>query len=412
VSGEHVCRFCQAPLSHIVIDLGMSPLSNGLIEPSHAADVEPVFPLRVFVCERCWLVQVPAFESRDRIFREYAYFSSYSTTWLEHARAYAGDVAGKLALSSSHLVVELASNDGYLLKEFRKRSIPVLGIEPARNVAREAEASGIPTIPEFFGAALARRLVSEGTTADLIVANNVLAHVPDVNDFVAGIALLLKPGGTATLEFPHLLRMLQRGEFDTIYHEHFSYLSFTTVEQIFRTHGLQLFDVEELTTHGGSLRIFAGHLDDASKTVSARATALKEREADWGISRLERYTAFTPRVEATKRGLLRFLIEMKTEGKTIAGYGAPGKGNTLLNYCGIRTDFLDYTVDRNTYKQGKFTPGTRIPIYPPEHIEKTKPDLVFILPWNLKDEIMKQNAFIRAWGGKFVVPIPEVTVYD
>ncbi len=406
------CRFCQTPLRHTFVDLGLSPLCESYVAADQLKAPETLYPLHSFVCEKCFLVQLPEHVSAQAIFEEYAYFSSYSDSWLVHAQSYVQSIAERLNLNAQSFVVELASNDGYLLQYFLERKIPVLGIEPAKNVAQTAIGKGIPTVTEFFGVALARKLAAEGREADLLLGNNVLPHVPDINDFVAGMKIMLKPGGVITMEFPHLVRLIEENQFDTIYHEHFSYLSFTTVEQIFRAHGLRLFDVDELTTHGGSLRIFASHFDDASKAISAGANELKQREADWGIARLERYLAFTQQVEATKRGILRFLIDMKAQGKSIVGYGAPGKGNTLLNYCGIRADFLDYTVDRSTYKQGKFTPGTRVPIYPPEQIQKTKPEFLFILPWNLKDEIMKQNSFIREWGGKFVVPIPEVTLYE
>jgi SAM-dependent methyltransferase len=317
-----------------------------------------------------------------------------------------------LGLGSDSLVIEVASNDGYLLQYFVKRGIRVLGVEPAKNVAQTAIEKGIPSITEFFGERLARKLASEGRQADLLLGNNVLAHVPDINDFVSGLKALLKPTGVITMEFPHLLRLIEENQFDTIYHEHFSYLSLTTVDRIFGAHGLKVFDVDQLATHGGSLRIYACHRDDESREISDRMIALEAVEAQWGVLNLSRYRAFTQQVETTKRDILRFLIECRDQGKSIAGYGAPGKGNTLLNYCGIRTDFLDYTVDRSAYKQGKFTPGTRIPIFPPEKIKETKPDYVFILPWNLKDEIIKQNAFIREWGGKFVVPIPGIQVYE
>ena len=411
MTAQHACRFCDARLSRIVIDLGMSPLSNALIEPDRAADEEHVFPLRAYVCERCWLVQVPAFESRDEIFREYSYFSSYSTTWLEHSRAYAAAAVAKLGLSQRHLVVELASNDGYLLKEFRARSIPVLGIEPARNVAREAVAAGIPTVAEFFGAALARRLVSEGRSADLIVANNVLAHVPDVNDFVAGIAALLKPGGTATLEFPHLLRMLQRAEFDTIYHEHFSYFSLRTAQRIFESHALRVDDVEELSTHGGSLRVWIRHADDdAGPSASVAAVLSDERDAC--LETIDAYSSLQDDAAKIKRGLIDFLQEARRAGKRVAGYGAPAKATTLLNYCGVRADLLPYTVDASPHKQGRMIPGVRVPIEPPERIFQTKPDYVLVLPWNIKDEIVDQMAGIRDWGGRFVVPIPALEILD
>src|SRR5450432_464069 len=406
------CRFCREPLRQTFADLGLSPLCESYVEPGKLSAPEILYPLHCFVCEKCFLVQLPEHVPAKTIFEEYAYFSSYSETWLEHAKAYVETISERLSLTAQSLVVELASNDGYLLQYFLARDIPVLGVEPAKNVAQAAIKKGIPTVTEFFGGELARKLVSEGRKADLLLGNNVLPHVPDINDFVSGMKVLLKPRGVITMEFPHLVRLIEENQFDTIYHEHFSYLSFTTVEQIFRAHGLMLFDVQELRTHGGSLRIFACHEDDESKQVSQAAMELKKTEAVWGIARLDRYQAFGQKVEATKRNILRFLIDTKSQGKNIAGYGAPGKGNTLLNYCGIRSDFLDYTVDRSSYKQGKFTPGTRIPIYPPEHIRRTRPEFLFILPWNLKEEIIKQNAFIREWGGQFVVPIPEVKLYD
>lgn len=409
---SYTCRFCQAPLRQTFVDLGLSPLCESYVSAGQLRDPETLYPLHSFVCERCFLVQLPEHVSPAAIFEEYAYFSSYSDSWLAHAKSYVKTMCDRLNLGSQSLVMELASNDGYLLQYFVEQGIPVLGIEPAKNVAQVAVAKGIPSITEFFGARLAKRLVAEGRQADLLLGNNVLAHVPDINDFVAGMKVLLKPEGEITMEFPHLVRLIEENQFDTIYHEHFSYLSFTTVEEIFRAQGLRVFDVEELSTHGGSLRIYAGHDDDSSREVSTAVGKLRQDETGWGIRDLARYSAFTARVEATKRDILRFLIEARNRDKTIAGYGAPGKGNTLLNYCGIRTDFLEYTVDRSTYKQGKFTPGMRIPIHVPEHIRETKPNYLFILPWNLKDEIMKQNAFIREWGGKFVVPIPEVTVYD
>lgn len=406
------CRFCQAPLRHTFIDLGLSPLCESYVSAAQLREPETLYPLHSFVCERCFLVQLPEHVSPAAIFEEYAYFSSYSESWLAHAGSYAQTMSVRLKLGAESLVVELASNDGYLLQYFVEQGIPVLGIEPAKNVAQVAIAKGIPSVTEFFGQKLARKLVDEGKQADLLLGNNVLAHVPDINDFVAGMKILLKPRGVITMEFPHLVRLIEENQFDTIYHEHFSYLSFTTVEEIFRAHGLRLFDVDELDTHGGSLRIHACHLNDSTRENSAATISLREEEANWGIRQLERYSAFTARVAATKRNILAFLIEARDQGKTIAGYGAPGKGNTLLNYCGIRTDLLEYTVDRNPYKQGKYTPGMRIPIHPPERIRETKPDYLFILPWNLKDEIARQLAYIKEWGGKFVVPIPDVTVYD
>jgi len=404
------CRFCGEQLRETFVDLGLSPLCETYIESTQLSAPESFYPLHTFLCEKCFLVQLPEHVGAREIFEEYAYFSSYSDSWLAHARSYVEAISSRFGLGGHSSVMEVASNDGYLLQYFKAKGIPVLGIEPARNVAKVALEKGIPTITSFFGRRLARELASGGKRADLLLGNNVLAHVPAINDFVAGMKLLLQPQGVITMEFPHLVRLIEENQFDTIYHEHFSYLSFTTVELIFAAHKLTIFDVEELATHGGSLRIYACHAEDDSKSISSSATALKAREAAWGITNLTPYRAFGKKVEATKRNILQFLIEARETGKSIAGYGAPGKGNTLLNYCGIRTDLLDYTVDRNPYKQGKYTPGTRIPIFPPEHIRETKPDFLFILPWNLKDEVIAQNAFIREWGGRFVVPIPEVHV--
>ena len=405
------CRFCGQNLSETFVDLGMSPLCQTHIETRQLNSMEPFYPLHVYVCTKCFLVQLPEHVAPPAIFEEYAYFSSYSDTWLAHAKNYVGMVSERFGLNQQSLVVELASNDGYLLQYFVERGVPVLGIEPAKNVAKVAIQKGIRTISEFFGRNLARKVADDNGRADLILGNNVLAHVPDINDFVGGMKILLKPGGVVTMEFPHLVRLIEENQFDTIYHEHFSYLSFTTVEQIFAAHGLTLFDVEELPTHGGSLRIYGRHTEDGTKPVTPNVVGLKQREAAWGIRTMTPYRAFDEKVKATKRRILRFLIEARQAGKTVAGYGAPGKGNTLLNYCGIRTDFLEFTVDRNPYKQGKFTPGTHIPICPPERIREFKPDYLLILPWNLKDEIIRQNAFIREWGGEFVVPIPEPQVF-
>jgi SAM-dependent methyltransferase len=411
-SSPYRCRFCSEPLRATFVDLGMSPLCQTHIAPEQLDEPEQFYPLHTFVCEKCFLVQLPEHVAPKAIFEEYAYFSSYADTRLKQSKDFAEAITKHLGLNAKSLVVELASNDGYLLQYFQPLGIPVLGIEPAKNVAAAAIQKGIETITEFFGRDLATRLSREGRAADLIIGNNVLAHVPDLNDFVAGMKLLLKPRGVLTMEFPHLLRLIEGNQFDTIYHEHFSYFSFTTVEQIFAAHGLTLFDVEEISAHGGSLRIHGRHTEDASKPITAGVTTLRKKEIDWGVSLPERYQAFGDQVGATKRKILEFFIDAKNAGKSVAGYGAPGKGNTLLNYCGIRTDFLDYTVDRIPLKQGKFTPGTRIPIYSPDQIRQTKPDFLFILAWNLKDEVMQQNAFIREWGGKFVVPIPEVRIYD
>jgi len=405
------CLFCSAPLRQTFVDLGMSPLCESYLPAEALNQVERFYPLHAYVCERCFLVQVEQYVSPEAIFTEYAYFSSFSDSWLAHAKAYVDMIASRLGLSGTSRVIELGSNDGYLLQYFVAKGMRVLGVEPARNVAEAAVARGVPTHVAMFGRQTARELQAQGLQADLLIGNNVLAQVPDVNDFVAGMKLLLKPGGVLTMEFPHLMRLMQENQFDTIYHEHFSYFSFLTAERIFAAHGLRLFDVQELRTHGGSLRIYAGHAEESGTPESEDVTRLRAREASAGLNRLETYAAFTEQVHETKRRLLEFLINVKRAGKHIAGYGAPGKGNTLLNYCGIRTDFLDYTVDRNPYKHGRFLPGTHIPIHAPEKIRQTRPDYVLILPWNLKDEIMEQVSYIREWAGQFVVPIPDVKVY-
>ncbi len=406
-----LCRFCRSGLCHTFTDLGMSPLCESNLSADELNEMEPFYPLHVFVCEQCFLVQLQEYVSPENIFTEYAYFSSYSDSWLAHAKAYTDLMLRRFSLDHSSLVVELASNDGYLLQYFVEKGIPVLGIEPAVNVAKEATKKGIPTLVKFFGEKLAAEIVRGGTQADLILGNNVLAQVPDVCDFVRGMKTLVKPQGVITLEFPHLMRLMERNQFDTIYHEHFSYFSFLTAMKIMAKFDLMVFDVEELSTHGGSLRVYVRHTKNSLLSVTERALELAEREEKAGFTRLETYFLFDEKVKETKRKILEFLIDAKRAGKSIAGYGAPGKGNTLLNYCGIRTDFLDYTVDRNPYKHGKFLPGTHIPIFAPEKIRHTKPDYVLILPWNLKDEIGQQLSYIREWGGKFVVPIPEVEVY-
>jgi len=373
--------------------------------------MEPFYPLHTHVCEHCFLVQLEEYVSPESIFSEYAYFSSYSDTWLEHAKNYTEMIVERFDLNGQSQVVEIGSNDGYLLQYFVAKGIPVLGVEPAANVADVAIRKGIPTVVEFFCIDVSRELAAKGKQADLLIGNNVLAQVPDLNGFVEGMKILLKPQGVITMEFPHLMKLMDGNQFDTIYHEHFSYFSFIIVEKVFAAHNLTIFDVEELPTHGGSLRIYARHMKDSSKPISPRVTELRERELDAGFTDLERYFTFAENVKETKRKLLEFLIKAKRAGKSIVGYGAPGKGNTLLNYCGIRSDFLDYTVDRNPYKQGKFLPGTHIPIFHPDKIKETKPDYLLILPWNLKDEIMKQMSYIRDWGGQFVVPIPEAKIY-
>ncbi len=405
------CRFCGEKLEHTFVDLGVSPLANSYVKPERLSQMEPFYPLHVRVCSQCFLVQLPQLATREEIFEDYAYFSSYSESWLEHCRAYTAMMADRFRLGPESRVVELASNDGYLLQYFLERKIQVLGVEPAANVAEVAKKRGINTTVAFFGEKTARRLAGEGWLADVIVGNNVLAHVPDINDFVEGIQILLKPEGVVTIEFPHLLQMMQHNQFDTIYHEHFSYLSFTTVEKVFAKHGMKLFDVQELPTHGGSLRIYAAHSEDGLKVVTRAVDDLRGREKKAGFMTLRPYLEFNERVVKTKRRLLQFLIEAKDQGKQTVGYGAPAKGNTLLNYCGIRADLVDYTVDRSPYKQGHFLPGVHIPIYEPERVRATQPDYLLILPWNIREEVMQQMSYIREWGGKFVVPIPEVRVY-
>jgi SAM-dependent methyltransferase len=403
------CRFCGAPLDAVFADLGMSPLANSYLPPERANKMEPFYPLKALVCGNCFLVQLEEFESPEQIFSDYAYFSSYSSSWLEHSRRYAEQMTARLGLDADSRVVEIASNDGYLLQFFGERGIPVLGVEPAANVAEVAVEKGIPTVVEFFGEEVARRLAKE-SAADLLLGNNVLAHVPDLNDFVAGMKALLKPDGVITMEFPHLMRLIEENQWDTIYHEHFSYFSFLTVSAVFEAHGLRLFDVEELATHGGSLRIFGAHAGDLDKPETAAARELRERERDAGYAQLETYLGYGRRVERDKQQILRFLIELKERGLQIVGYGAPAKGNTLLNYCGVRREFIDYTCDLNPHKQGHFLPGSHIPIRAPEEIRADRPDIVLILPWNLKDEIVEQLSFIREWGGRFAARTPELTL--
>ena len=406
------CRFCHAPLQQSFVDLGLSPIANSLVKPENLNKMEPFYPLHAYVCGACYLVQLEEFQSPGEIFSDYTYFSSYSESWLRHARDYAELAIRRFDIDSSSLVIEIASNDGYLLRNFKEKGIAILGIEPAGNVAEVAEKNGIPTVVKFFGIETAKSLTAEGKSADLLVGNNVLAHVPDINDFVAGMKILLKQGGVITMEFPHLEKLMAENQFDTIYHEHFSYFSFYSVEKIFAAHGLRIFDVQELPTHGGSLRIFACHDDNSLQTATDNIEKLRNREIENGVNNPEEYLAFSERVRETKRKLLEFLIREKRAGKVIVGYGAPAKGNTLLNYCGIRSDFIDYTVDLSPHKQGLYLPGTRIPIYGPDKIRETKPDYVLILPWNLKKEIVAQMSYIRQWGGKFITPIPEVMVHE
>jgi SAM-dependent methyltransferase len=408
-SGLAACRFCGAPLRSVFADLGSSPLANSYLSLEALGAMEPFYPLRALVCGRCFLVQLEEFETPARIFSDYAYFSSYSTSWLAHCRRYVEEVVRWLGLDAHSHVVEVASNDGYLLQYFHELQIPVLGVEPAANVASVAIERGIPTVVEFFGRETARALAAE-QAADLLVGNNVLAHVPDLNDFVGGMKILLAPGGVITMEFPHLMRLIEDRQWDTIYHEHFSYFSFLTASHVFASHGLRLFDVQELPTHGGSLRVYGCHEDDAGKPDTERAVQLRERERRVGYEALETYVEYGASVAADKRQILEFLIALKDEGRRVVGYGAPAKGNTLLNYCGVRGDFLDYTVDLSPHKQGLFLPGSHIPIRSPQPIREDRPDVVLILPWNLTEEIVEQLSFIREWGGRFAARTPELVL--
>lgn len=410
VFGKHGCMFCGSEDLHSVVDLGMSPMCESYVKESKYNEMEPFYPLHMFVCGSCFLAQIDRYVSPADIFTEYAYFSSYSDSWVTHMKRYAEAVVDRFALDRRSLVIEVGSNDGYLLQHFMSLGVPVLGIEPAANVAEVADERGVPTWVKFFGVKTAELIAAEGKQADLIAGANVLAQVPDVNDFVAGLKIALKSGGVITIEFPHLSRLIGETQFDTIYHEHFSYFSLFSVEAIFAAHGLKIFDVDELSTHGGSLRIYACHAGDRSKVGTSALSRLRDRERLDGVHLLSYYSDFTERVRESKRALLEFLIKAKRDGKSVAGYGAPGKGNTLLNYCGIRADFLDYTVDRNPYKQGKFLPGTRIPILHPGRLRETRPDYVLILPWNLQDEIVAQLEYVREWGGQFVVPIPTTRI--
>lgn len=404
------CRSCRSGLERTFVDLGLSPVANDYLAPSDLRRPETFYPLHVHICEACLLVQLEQVKSPEALFSDYLYFSSYSDTLLEHTRTYVERMTSRLDLGPGSLVLELASNDGYLLQYFVERGIPVLGVEPALNVAEAATKKGIPTLVRFFDATLARELATNGRKADLIVANNVLAHVPALNDFVQGMKIALRPRGVVTVEFPHISRLIEEAQFDTIYHEHLSYFSFLTVERIFAEQGLTLFDVDEIPTHGGSLRIYGRHEEDRSRPIAERVEALRAKERDSGLDQVEGYLDFEKKVRRIKRELLTFLIQARDQGKSVVGYGAPAKGTTLLNYCGIRTDLLDYTVDRSPHKQGRFVPGTRVPIHAPERIRETRPDYVLILAWNLESEIMTRMEHVREWGGKFVVPLPEVRV--
>ena len=403
------CLFCGTELRHTFADLGMSPLANSFLTAEQSQQQEAFYPLHARVCHECFLVQLEVFESPENIFSDYAYFSSYSQTWLDHASEYVDQVTERFNLDENSLVVEVASNDGYLLQNFIPKGIPIQGIEPARNVAEVARQKGVPTISEFFGEALARQLAEQGKHADLINGTNVLAQVPDINDFAEGFRILLKPNGVLTLEFPHLLRLVEENQFDTIYHEHFFYFSLLAIEKIFGSHGLRVFDVQQLPTFGGSLRVFFCH-ESADRNVEASVDEVRKLESDYRYGDIKTYEAFSEEVRRTKRGILEFLVRAKNEGKSLVAYGAPAKGNTLLNYCGIGRDFFDYAVDKSPHKQGHFLPGSHIPVEDPERIRETKPDYVVILVWNIKDEIMAQYPDIGSWGGKFVVLIPEIEV--
>ena len=409
--GEKLCRFCQTPLKDIFVDLGVSPLANAYLQAADLTKMEPLYPLQVYVCSSCFLVQLEELGKPGEIFSDYMYFSSFSDSWLEHAHSFAGMAVERFNLKQGSRIVEIGSNDGYLLHFFKEIGLGVLGIEPAENVARVAEEKGIETIVRFFNSTLASELAVKGKKADLLVGNNVLAHIPNTNDLIKGLKILLNPTGVISMEFPHLLSLIEENQFDTIYHEHYSYYSLTTIEQIFKTHGLRIFDVELLATHGGSLRIYACHAENENYAGSKRVKDLLILEEKKGLKELATYASFGKRVRVAKHEILKFLITLKEQGQSIAGYGAPAKGNTLLNYCAIGPDFIDYTVDRNPHKQGLFLPGSRIPIFGPEKINQTRPDYLLILPWNLREEIMDQMAGIRQWGGRFLVLIPGIEVF-
>jgi len=406
------CLFCEHPLTRTFADLGTSPLCEEFIKPENRNNSQKIYPLHVYVCDQCLLVQVQEYVSPEEIYDDYFYFSSYSNSWLKHASDYVEKMVNEYRINRESFVVEIASNDGYLLQYFKEKGIPVLGVEPSENVARVAVERGIPTEKVFFGYDTAGELKSKYGTADLILGNNVLAHVPKINDFVSGLKEMLSEHGIMTFEFPHLMQLVENNQFDTIYHEHFSYFSLLVVKKIFAEHGIKLFHVEELKSHGGSIRIFLCHDENRGIPVQQSVTNLLKTEQNKGYEKPDFYTLFDEQVKETKREILKLLIHLKEKGETVAGYGAPGKGNTLLNYCGIRNDFLDYTVDRNPAKHGMYLPGSLIPVYSPDKIRETKPDYVFILPWNLKKEIMEQMSYIREWGGKFIIPIPKPEILE
>jgi 2-polyprenyl-3-methyl-5-hydroxy-6-metoxy-1,4-benzoquinol methylase len=408
---ERRCRFCQTPLAVTFADLGVSPLANSYLQASDLQKFELFYPLHAYVCPTCFLVQIEEISSPLEIFSDYLYFSSYSESWLQHAAGFAREAISNYNLNSSSRVVEIGSNDGYLLRFFMEAGVSVLGIEPAENVAAVAQSKGIETVSRFFGSALAGELAAQGRQADLLVGNNVIAHIPDLNDLMRGLRILLKPDGVISLEFPHLLSLMEQNQFDTIYHEHYSYFSLTTIMRVFEAHKLKVFDAELLQTHGGSLRVYACHGRNEKRVFNRRVEEICQLEKIKGLTDLATYEAFSEQVKAVKRSILKFMVELKDQGSTIAGYGAPAKGNTLLNYCGIGPDFIDFTVDRSPHKQGLFLPGSRIPVYGPEYIDKARPDYLLILPWNLKDEITRQMEGIRKWGGQFITLIPEIEIF-
>ncbi|MBN8852364.1 MAG: SAM-dependent methyltransferase [Sphingobacteriales bacterium 50-39] len=403
------CRFCKTELTNVFIDLINSPASNSFLSKEQLNEPEMFYPLKVYTCHKCFLVQIDEYKQSDDIFNsEYVYFSSYSKSWLEHARKYTESMTGRFHFNNTSQVVEIASNDGYLLQYFHHSGIPVLGIEPTANTAKVAMGKGIDTVVDFFGVRLARELASSGKQADLLLGNNVLAHVPDIVDFVAGMKIMLKPDGVITMEFPHLMQLVDNSQFDTIYHEHFSYLSFYTVKQIFESQGLEMFDVEEISTHGGSLRIYAQHRGYTGRQVAPAVGALLKKETDKGLNGLAYYDHFQQKALAVKLDLIEFLISQKRQGRKVAAYGAAAKGNTLLNYCGIKNDLIEYVADANPHKQGKWLPASHIPVVAESFLKEHKPDYVLILPWNLKDEICLQLDYIKEWGGRFVIPIPDL----
>jgi hypothetical protein len=405
------CRFCKTELQHVFIDLVNSPASNSFLTKEQLNEPETFYPLKVFTCHKCFLVQVDEYKKSDAIFNsDYVYFSSYSISWLQHAKKYTELMRQRFGYNEKSLVIEVASNDGYLLQYFKEAGVPVLGIEPTANTAAVAIGKGIESITEFFGVDLAKQLASKGTKANLLLGNNVLAHVPDIVDFVGGMKIILAEDGVVTMEFPHLLQLIQNSQFDTIYHEHFSYLSFYTVKQIFESQGLELFDVDELSTHGGSLRIYAKHKEDNSKTISKNVQALIDKEIQNGLTDIAAYSNFTEKAMKVKLDLLEFLINQSRAKKKVAAYGAAAKGNTLLNFCGVKNDLIDFVVDANPHKQGKYLPASHIPVLNEEFLKDAKPDYVIILPWNLKDEIVKQLDYIKSWNGKFVIPVPSLQV--